>query len=515
MSQFVSEWKLEQDGFTHNLDIHATANQKNPLGQNTELVEFLWQDGHLVMHSHNNRKISMSGSEFKPIQEHEGSMNLIQDEETVSWLQNPMEDLSEKGFCSEFFSEMADTNAVCPEKINSNEVVRDASCVKFGAAREGNAFASSAPEHSAQHEGKMLPPKQQSCCKNDSGLNCFHFPELVRQKSSEKGSIGLATVGSQMSTTPMTRIGSNTHGSSQIHRQDGLSSVVVDSTEGSKDVARSCFQSESGQKHTYETTYPSSSGTSGSSLKCDTEVQHEKIECKKRKERYVDYLEDQCKDSLDAKKQRRNRAAEVHNLSERRRRDRINERMKALQELIPHSNKTDKASMLDDAIEYLKSLQLQVQKMWMGSGMPQMMFPGAQQYMSGVGMEMAHASVLSMHHPFQLPTLPVVQHQFVGSPAATNQSAFGHPPAMHAVNMGNLIQTGHPQQLQASYHSFHHLQPRSQELNLCAFGSNIVQQSHQLENQKLTQCGPGQGPCEKNTNGGKFGNHATNREKIL
>ena len=74
-----------------------------------------------------------------------------------------------------------------------------------------------------------------------------------------------------------------------------------------------------------------------------------------------------------------------------RRRDRINEKMKALQELIPRCNKvgclaslwfsvecfflsnvqtyvefpidfqTDKASMLDEAIEYLKTLQLQVQ----------------------------------------------------------------------------------------------------------------------------------------------------------
>ncbi|CAI5463574.1 unnamed protein product, partial [Closterium sp. Yama58-4] len=58
---------------------------------------------------------------------------------------------------------------------------------------------------------------------------------------------------------------------------------------------------------------------------------------------------------------KRARAAEVHNMSERRRRDRINERMKTLQELIPNSNKTDKASMLDEAIEYLKMLQLQLQ----------------------------------------------------------------------------------------------------------------------------------------------------------
>ncbi|CAH8387617.1 unnamed protein product [Eruca vesicaria subsp. sativa] len=56
--------------------------------------------------------------------------------------------------------------------------------------------------------------------------------------------------------------------------------------------------------------------------------------------------------------------------------------MKALQELIPHCTKTDKASILEEAIDYLKSLQLQVQVMWMGSGMAAaaapIMFPGVQ-----------------------------------------------------------------------------------------------------------------------------------------
>lgn len=65
---------------------------------------------------------------------------------------------------------------------------------------------------------------------------------------------------------------------------------------------------------------------------------------------------------------KRSRAAEVHNLSEKRRRSRINEKMKALQNLIPNSNKTDKASMLDEAIEYLKQLQLQVQLLTMRNG---------------------------------------------------------------------------------------------------------------------------------------------------
>ncbi|CAL9073815.1 unnamed protein product [Musa textilis] len=74
---------------------------------------------------------------------------------------------------------------------------------------------------------------------------------------------------------------------------------------------------------------------------------------------------------------KRSRAAEVHNLSERRRRNRINEKMRALQELIPNCNKVDKASMLEEAIEYLKTLQLQVQIMSTGNGlyMPPMMFP--------------------------------------------------------------------------------------------------------------------------------------------
>ncbi|OVA13505.1 Myc-type [Macleaya cordata] len=82
---------------------------------------------------------------------------------------------------------------------------------------------------------------------------------------------------------------------------------------------------------------------------------------------------------------KRSRAAEVHNLSERRRRDRINEKMRALQELIPNCNKVDKASMLDEAIEYLKTLQLQVQIMSMGTGlyMPPMMLPTGMQRMPG------------------------------------------------------------------------------------------------------------------------------------
>uniref|UniRef100_A0A803M0X2 BHLH domain-containing protein n=1 Tax=Chenopodium quinoa TaxID=63459 RepID=A0A803M0X2_CHEQI len=105
---------------------------------------------------------------------------------------------------------------------------------------------------------------------------------------------------------------------------------------------------------------------------------------------------------------RKGRAAAVHNQSERRRRDRINQKMKALQKLVPNASKTDKASMLDEVIEYLKQLQAQVQMMTNARFMPQIMMPlGMQQHFHqmsllarvGMGMGMLDTSSMGAAHP--------------------------------------------------------------------------------------------------------------------
>lgn len=115
---------------------------------------------------------------------------------------------------------------------------------------------------------------------------------------------------------------------------------------------------------------------------------------------------------------RRSRAAAIHNQSERRRRDRINQKMKTLQKLVPNSSKTDKASMLDEVIEYLKQLQAQVQMMSVRN-MPQMMMPmGMQQQLQmsllarmgmgvglGMGMGMLDMSAVPRAAPQTLPSL--------------------------------------------------------------------------------------------------------------
>ncbi|PWA82746.1 Basic helix-loop-helix leucine zipper transcription factor [Artemisia annua] len=149
----------------------------------------------------------------------------------------------------------------------------------------------------------------------------------------------------------------------------------------------------------------------------DTECHSEDVEC--------EYPEAK-KQSHGSTSTKRSRAAEVHNLSERRRRDRINEKMKALQELIPRCNKSDKASMLDEAIEYLKSLQMQVQMMSMGCGMVPMMFPGVQQYVSpmamGMGMGMGMGMDMGMNRPM-VPYPAILPGPSMPNPAASAAAA--------------------------------------------------------------------------------------------
>ncbi|CAH8268044.1 unnamed protein product [Arabidopsis lyrata] len=81
--------------------------------------------------------------------------------------------------------------------------------------------------------------------------------------------------------------------------------------------------------------------------------------------------------------------AEAYNSPERKQRRDINKKMRTLQDLLPNSHKDDNESVLDEAINYMKNLQLQVQMMTMGNTFvtPSMMLPfmgmqmGAQQFL--------------------------------------------------------------------------------------------------------------------------------------
>lgn len=136
---------------------------------------------------------------------------------------------------------------------------------------------------------------------------------------------------------------------------------------------------------------------------------------------------------------KRSRAAAIHNQSERRRRDKINQKMKTLQKLVPNANKTDKASMLDEVIEYLKQLQAQIHMMGRMNMSPMMMPLAMQQQQLqmaammnpmaagmgvgvgvGMGMGMPAAAVMDLINANNIPGMPA---SAVFHPAST----FMHP----------------------------------------------------------------------------------------
>ncbi|VVB09948.1 unnamed protein product [Arabis nemorensis] len=181
--------------------------------------------------------------------------------------------------------------------------------------------------------------------------------------------ISTATIGDPHAENPSCFVSSSHPPPPPTKRAGGgdFSEVLFGSTAvGSGSSSAACFGFSGGNNNAQG----NSSGTRVSSSSVGaSENETDEYDCESEEggEAVVD--EPSSKSGPSRSSSKRCRAAEVHNLSEKRRRSRINEKMKALQSLIPNSNKTDKASMLDEAIEYLKQLQLQVQMLTMRNGM--------------------------------------------------------------------------------------------------------------------------------------------------
>ncbi|XP_039141733.1 transcription factor UNE10-like isoform X2 [Dioscorea cayenensis subsp. rotundata] len=140
---------------------------------------------------------------------------------------------------------------------------------------------------------------------------------------------------------------------------------------------------------------------------------------------------------------RRSKAATIHNQSERKRRDMINEKMRALQKLVPNSKKTDKASILDEVINYLKQLQNQVKMMTCISHM-MMMMPNLQMSMMAQVAQMTQMglglgfmdlgsfvrpgtvpmSLPPLHHPLSFPPFTVAGEQMLQASSCSLSSNF-------------------------------------------------------------------------------------------
>ncbi|XP_074587666.1 transcription factor PIF4-like [Curcuma longa] len=512
MNQYVPDWAVEDDSGCLT-DLLPMSSQKKPTGLENELVELLWRNGHVVMHSQMRRRAPPGVCEFKQPQKHEQSLgnssNSIQEAESASWFHYPLDDSFEKEFCSEFFPEI---EAAETDKTSSKDLVAEEQrFLRFGSTNDSNNdfTASDAKQSTPSSQEHAMPPPRSHClgstlqssCLDNASLQNFSQLSKMMMKADmgfssscqlgHKGSGSNYQAGAMESS--MMTVGSSNCGSNQVQAQtEPVNALSNDAAAGImaglKEDAGTRLPSDRLQsKPQHEVALTSSSGGSGCSFGREG-PKNASNQSHKRKAREVEDSVCQSEqeaeyESIEEKKQtqrpmskRRSRAAEVHNLSERRRRDRINEKMKALQELIPHCNKTDKASMLDEAIEYLKSLQLQVQMMWMGSGMASMMFPGVQQYIPGIGMGMGHHGSMPPIHPaVQLPRVPLVN-QPVHPASSANQTSIFPSPALSAVSFPNQMQNIHLPESYARYLGMH-MMPPPQASNFCTYGSHLVQQN--------------------------------------
>lgn len=439
-------------------DLCPVSNQKKSMGSDHELVELLWRNGQVVLNSQTHRKTTPGLNESKYVHKPEeplngsgsfgNSSNLIQDDDTALWLHCPIDDSIEKEFCSEFFYEFPTIADLTETDRPSKEIIRAERHAMFSPPKETNTNLQ------AKHSGASKI------------VNFSHFSRLNKASLGSPNDplgndrSGKMIEGEVCGSSMMSNCGSN-----QVQNEANLNQVSRNiAGGGEEDVRKTVFPNERQKMYPLGPTFASSSGGSQGSLGRMTK-ETASNQSLKRKSRDGDESECQSEEaefeSVEASKPakqsasaRRSRAAEVHNLSERRRRDRINEKMKALQELIPNSNKTDKASMLDEAIEYLKSLQLQVQIMWIATGMAPMMFPGIQQYTSPVGMGVGQAA---MNGPVQFARVPFMDQSL--TPALTpNHAQFCPSPLLNPVNFQNQVQNTNMPESYAQYLGFHPLQ---------------------------------------------------------
>ncbi|CAN6808129.1 unnamed protein product [Brassica oleracea] len=413
---------MEHQGWSFEENYNLSNNRRFIRPQD-ELVELLWRDGQVVQQSQTHRDHTQAQAQAqKQDQETLRSNTFLEDQETVSWIQYPLDEdpFESEDFTSPFFS------TIDPLQRPASETVK--------------------------HEAGPVPPDQ------------VMPPPKFRLTDSSSGGRELGKEQYSVMT-----VGPNHCGSNQ--------------SQTDPDVSLTHDPSKTIDERLYSTENSSSGGSSG----CSFGKNNKEIACGRsitadRKRKHIMDTDESVsqsdaignsKSNQGSGSTRRSRAAEVHNLSERRRRDRINERMKALHELIPHCTKTDKASILEEAIDYLKSLQLQLQVMWMGSGMAgaaatPIMFPGVQP---------PPPFIRQVQSPVLLPRFPVID----GSAIQNNPGLVCQNPVQSQV---------FPDRFGRYVGLFPRMQGTSQPMEMMTFGSPAGQESQRTSAPTKTTYGP-------------------------
>ncbi|XP_058746573.1 transcription factor PIF1-like [Vicia villosa] len=401
----------------------VTLSKKPSAGRNNEIMELLWQNGSVVIHNQSHREskkppspVTNTGHEITPDQRE------IRSSDAENYNMNQHLFMQEDEMAAWLFDSINKDPSINTETLYhpSNGVILQGSVVQpqpEQLLQPQRPTASRPSIHPARKENQVLSNKHNNFAYFANHINVLMEPSMT--SNSMIPAVQETTMVDSCDTPMMTA--EKTYSATKLSETTTSTtytdciSVSVSTAEkaaayigcGTASTAKTTTTNGVREKTMLDITMTSShncSTGSGDSIQRKLELERKR----KSKNRVSDKSEFQ---SQEGKKQvggspstKRSRAAEIHNLSERKRRDKINEKMKALQELVPHCNKSDKASMLDEVIEHMKSLQLQVQTLSMACGMMPM-FPGMQQYMPamsmgmGMGMGMSLGMEMGMNRP--------------------------------------------------------------------------------------------------------------------
>ncbi|PPR81015.1 hypothetical protein GOBAR_AA39700 [Gossypium barbadense] len=469
MNHCVPDFEMEDD-YAILSPPSLTRVEKPPPRPEDEIMELLWQNGQVVMQSQNQRSMkklpsfklldadhsapreirSSSPSHKHRRHHHQEQQQLVtdhlfmQEDEMASWLHYPISDTNfDHDFCTDLLypPSSSPTAAVAP-CVSSTVATSTPPILK----RVSQVSVSASANESVPRP--PVPPARRNELEPARIHNFSHFSRHITARaeqselSNSKSVMGESTVVDSSNipaAAPELRASqampSNTEAASGGNNNNNNNNANANMSAAGVPYLQSAdvrLGANKGILATCEVTVTSSPGGSSASAE-PTAQKAASAEDRKRKGRELDEAE--CHSELSVVSA--NVRHILHGVYVQRRRDRINEKMRALQELIPRCNKSDKASMLDDAIDYLKSLQMQVQMMSMGCGMVPM-FPGVQQYISPMGIGMSMGMDMGIIRPMMsfpnvvagsaLPTLAAAAHLGPRIP----MPAFHMPPSIPA-----------------------------------------------------------------------------------
>ncbi|KAK7300208.1 hypothetical protein RJT34_11047 [Clitoria ternatea] len=538
MNNSIQGWEFESDACLTNQKKLKGPDQEfvELLWQNGQVVMQSQTHRKQVGNSYNLRQVQKTDQSTLRTCGPYGNSSSLNQQETLPWIEDPLE----QQFCSSLLSELPPPCELEFHKpFKQLEEVKFAKLVASSTSAPpphatSTSSSQSQPQNMMKPSNAMpaprfhVPDSSKNYTNDDFGgsrkvLNFSHCLApcnvssafgSAKVKEKVTGNMSSSSSQSEARDCSVMTVGSSHCGSNHVPQDQDMSrassngvwatttSTAPTTLSAEPEAIRNCVprtvpRSDKGKSEMVEPTVTSSSGGSGStgvgrtcSLSTrdhgqrrkgiDPEAEAEAEASEEQSEATELKSADGNKASQRSGSSRRSRAAEVHNLSERRRRDRINEKMRALQQLIPNSSKTDKASMLEEAIEYLKSLQLQLQVMWMGAGMAPMMFPGIQHYMSQMSMGMSAPSLPSIHNPRQLP------HDQI-----SNQTLMCQNPVLGGFSYQNQIQNQCLSEQYARYMGYHLMQSASQQpMNVFGYGSQAVQHSQAMIAPSNNSSGP-------------------------